>query len=164
MYKKTGTSTHYLPRKGSYSTHPKRNGRVDVLPPEASEALYDCARQIADAHARIDQLRQEREKLTDRGHGLRRVDDLRSRFSSTEKAPLPIRADIDARIKTIDEELAALRKHAGSLKALLAGGGVATFEDAFHRIASAELSHGVYETLAKKARMVLLTAHPEKRK
>ena len=40
MYSKTAKSTHYLPRTGSYSTVPKRNGRVDVLPPEAEEQLF----------------------------------------------------------------------------------------------------------------------------
>lgn len=40
MYRKTAKSSHYLPRTGNYSTVPKRNGRVDVLPPEAEEQVF----------------------------------------------------------------------------------------------------------------------------
>ena len=49
MYSKTAKSSHYLPRVGSYSTVPHRNGRVDVLPPEARDAeltYLDCKEQI----------------------------------------------------------------------------------------------------------------------
>lgn len=40
MYGKTGKSAHYLPRTGSYSTVPKRNGHVAVLPVSAKEPLF----------------------------------------------------------------------------------------------------------------------------
>ena len=41
MYGKTSKSAHYLPRTGSYSTVPHRNGRVDVLPPGASDLTIE---------------------------------------------------------------------------------------------------------------------------
>ena len=44
MYKRTGESAHYLPRRGSYSTVPHRNGRVDVLPPEMQQAITNAER------------------------------------------------------------------------------------------------------------------------
>ena len=49
MYGKTSKTAHYLPRTGSYSTVPHRNGRVDVLPPEARDAeltYLECKEQI----------------------------------------------------------------------------------------------------------------------
>jgi len=35
MYKRTVSSAHFIARTGSHSTKGHRNGRVDVLPPNA---------------------------------------------------------------------------------------------------------------------------------
>lgn len=45
MYTRTAQSTHYLKRTGSYSTVPHANGRVDVLPPGASEPIFGDLRE-----------------------------------------------------------------------------------------------------------------------
>lgn len=40
MYKATTEATHFLPRTGSHSTKGARNGRVDVLPPNAKMSTF----------------------------------------------------------------------------------------------------------------------------
>jgi hypothetical protein len=45
MYATTAKSSHFRPRTGSYSTHGRANGRVDVLPPGAVEAIYGDVQQ-----------------------------------------------------------------------------------------------------------------------
>lgn len=41
MYKRTAELSHFLPRTGSHSTKGSRSGRVDVLPPNAQEQVFD---------------------------------------------------------------------------------------------------------------------------
>jgi hypothetical protein len=159
MYSKTAKSAHFLPRKGSYSTHPHRNGRVDVLPPGATDQLYDCASQIVDATAQLDRLRITRDDISQRAHAATRFDALRRRLCTEAVAPSTVRDGIDRQLRQVEEEMAALRRHIGSLKHLLAGGGVKTFDEAFARVAKAELSASVYESVAAKAQLVLAAAN-----
>ncbi len=65
MYSKTAKTAHYLPRTGSYSTVPHRNGRVDVLPPGASlETFDDFKEQLQRVISRIEQLKEKRDLLS----------------------------------------------------------------------------------------------------
>lgn len=155
MYKKTAKSAHFLPRKGSYSTHPHRNGRVDVLPPSAVEPLYDCAAQIADATRQLDQLAMKRDTISQSAHGTARLLALSHKLCTHAPRQSTATYDFDRELRQVDEQMAALRRHIGSLKHLLAGGSVKTFEEAFHRVALAELSAYVYEELTAKARVIL---------
>lgn len=66
MYKATGDAAHYLPRTGSHSTKGARNGRVDVLPPEAQDAelvYLDCVEQVTSLVAEQAALEKECGKL-----------------------------------------------------------------------------------------------------
>lgn len=159
MYRKTTNLTHFLPRKASYSTHPQRNGRVDVLPPNAVDQLYDCATQILNATTQLDRLRIVRDDICQRSHAATRIDALRAKLcTSGSFQPSPVRSDIDKQLRQVDEEMALLRRHIGSLKHLLAGGGVKTFDEAFERVARAELAESVYKSIAAKAQLVLAAA------
>lgn len=62
MYQRTAKSSHYLPRTGSYSTVPKRNGLVEVLPPGASlETFDDFKEQCQRIVDRIEDLKREKD-------------------------------------------------------------------------------------------------------
>lgn len=154
MYKKTGKSHHYLPRKGSYSTHPKRNGAVDVLPPEAREPLYDAASQIEDGERRLHELNNQRDALVEKLALSKGIERLQQKHAARTDGP----ADFHNRLASIDQEIATLRKHVGALRALLRGSGVATLDQAFMKIAAAELAEDVYKNLAAKAQRILNAA------
>jgi hypothetical protein len=65
MYGKTAKTAHYLPRTGSYSTVPHRNGRVDVLPPGASLPTFDdFQEQLKIAEARFAELIRQRDLIS----------------------------------------------------------------------------------------------------
>lgn len=157
MYKRTQNATHFLPRTGSFSTHPHRNCRVDVLPPDAHEPLYAIETQMVEARARLEQLREQREQLVERSYYLRGIDRLREKFSHAREHA-QVRDGIDVQIRQIDEGMARVRKHLGSLQSLLSGMGCDTVERAFMRIAEAELSGEVFERLASKARRIVAAA------
>lgn len=156
MYKKTYQSRHYLPREGSYSTHPKRNGRVDVLPVGAQEALYDTATQIEDGEYRLQMLKIERDSLAEKLQFSRGVHRLQAKHVGA--ADSKSASAIHVRLQEVDQEIGQVRKHVGGLRSLLKGGGAATFDEAFVRVARAELAAEVYEALTLKAHRVLAAA------
>lgn len=158
MYKKTYTSQHFIPRTASFSTHPKRNGRVDVLPPDAAEALYDAAQQIEDGERRLQFLKVERESAVEKSSLARGVQRLQSKHGNDPQKS----SSLDSRLRAIDEEVATVRKHISALRALLRGGGVNTFDEAFVRVARAELAQDVFETISAKAHRVLAAAKSTK--
>jgi len=150
MYRKTAKSTHYLPRKGSYSTVPHRNGRVDVLPPEAEEPLYDVANQIEDGRSRIEILTEQKQSLTEELRLLDGVHGLQLRHSrdiGESRKAIRLRADISA----INETLKNTRKHIGQLVALTGSSKQTTFESAFVQIAKVELAVDTFEKISRKA-------------
>jgi hypothetical protein len=153
VYKKTGQSAHYLPRIGSYSTVPHRNGRVDVLPPGAEMPLYDVGAQLTDALAEIEQARARRELLEARRFDLVRFDDLRSKLGSrgTEKDEL---SRIDAELSAIDASLKSLRLRASKLRRLLSGDERLSVESIFFRLAEHQLPHDVYSRLVAQAQSI----------
>lgn len=150
MYKKTSESTHYLPRRGSYSTVPHRNGRVDVLPPEAGMPLYDTATQLVDANNRLEQLRKEQEDIQRQIYSLGRIDKLRSNLGSSGSEKTTI-AVLSAEEKRIDHERQKVKKKIRELKSLLGGQNTVSIEQVFMRLSESELPPDVFATLKSKA-------------
>lgn len=157
IYSKTAKSAHYLPRTGSYSTVPHRNGRVDVLPPSAKVELYDAATQISDLSARLDALRLEREHLAARVFSLARVDKWRDRVGSRGSEGQKL-ATLTAEGDRIDAERRAIRKRIGALKSLLGGGPSPKLETVFLRLAEAELPGDVFAELHARAAAIVARA------
>lgn len=156
MHKKTIVSAHFLPRTGSYSTHPKRNGAVDVLPPHAREALYDISAQVDAGEARVRDLVIKKDHLFDKLQFRRRVQGLQQKHSGNMDASEA--QTLHLQIQAVDQEIGQLRRYINSLRALLKGAGVSTLEQAFTRIAEAELSPDVYGKILDKARRILAAA------
>ena len=153
MYKQTSNSSHFLPRKGSYSTHPQRNGRVDVLPPNAGMQIYDVATQINDAQERIKILKAEREALLNEIYFLRDVDKIRDRVGSSGKEEKRI-AVLHQRCNHLENEIGQTRRKINERKAFVAGGGRLTYLEIFCRLASLELPHSVFELLSTRAKSI----------
>jgi hypothetical protein len=164
MYSRTSKSAHYLPRTGSYSTVPHRNGRVDVLPPGATEALYGVAGQIEDGRKRLESLRAEKAALKDELADLRPKDALRLKWvtSDREARPSPRIGEIDARVSEIEAEAKRLRTHVAGLTQLLSSGQRVTIEDAFYRIAKAELPEDVWRRIQVIAESIVSRARSPK--
>ena len=154
MYKKTTNTAHFLPRTGSYSTHPHRNGRVDVLPPNAKMHLYDIATQINDAQERVVTLKNERDALLNEIHFLRNVDKLKDKVGSGGKEEGRI-SDLHQRCDQLDNEIGQTRRKINELKSFVSGGGRMTYPEIFCRLARFELPGDVFEVLSSKAGAIL---------
>lgn len=157
MYKKTGQSSHYLPRKGSYSTVPHRNGRVDVLPPSARAPLFDIAVQITDANGRLEELRRERDSIKGQLHSLGRVDQLRQKLGS-QGSELERSAKLQREIARLESEMKTLRRRSNELKSIVAGGASVSLEGVFMRLARVELPDNQFDILERKAREIVRRA------
>lgn len=154
MYKKTSNQTHFLPRRGSFSTHPQRNGRVDVLPPDAKMHLYDVALQIADGERRIESLRHDREEKQNRVHSLRGVDRLRGKMGSPGSESSQINKLLEE-CGRIDNEIKRSRSHINQLKRFVSGRKDMSYGDVFMRLAELELPHDIYEALSQRAHQIM---------
>lgn len=157
VYGKTTKSTHYLPRKGSYSTVPKRNGLVDVLPPSARVPLYDIGAQIVDATERLQALRAVRDAAKEQILSLSRFDQLRGRVGSRGSECDTIKR-LQAEVAHAEEQMTCARKRAGELRAIVSGGSGVTFESVFVRLARAELPDYLYRALEQKASHIVRVA------
>jgi hypothetical protein len=157
MYKRTGNLTHYLPRKGSYSTHPHRNGRVDVLPPSAKTPFYDIATQISTANAMVESLRQQKVAAEKKLHEFSRVDQLRAHVGSRGSEANKIR-QLQDECARLDDEMRKVRRRTNELKAILAGGRDLRFEVVFLRLARAELPDDLYARLENQANDIIRRA------
>lgn len=159
MYGKTGKSSHYLPRKGSYSTVPHRNGRVDVLPPSATIALYDIAPQIdlllAQQAALDQQLELLRAELTADGkrfHAAR----LAAGPGKYMKRPQTL-VDADAKYQKLKLNRSDIIERVRVLRGLISGQAREKrearglrFERTFHDLAKCSLPEDVYQSLRDK--------------
>lgn len=157
MYKRTGNLTHYLPRKGSYSTHPRRNGRVDVLPPGARTPLYDIATQISTANEQVEALRKRRDGAKEKLHSLSRVDQLRAKVGSSGSEASRVR-QLEDEIAQLDAEMRRIRRRSNELKAIVAGGPDLRFEVIFTRLARAELPDDLYDAISAQAHAIIKRA------
>lgn len=156
IYKQTSEATHFLPRKASHSTKGSRNGRVDVLPPGAEEALWDVASQIADGEARLETLRATRDVAESELHRLSKIDQWRGKASRGDRLNERSRiATLEATLRAIEGNFRATRKQVASLKALLGSSAAVSFEGAFVALAKIELHSDVYLVLADKARALV---------
>lgn len=153
VYRKTAKASHYLPRTGSYSTVPHRNGRVDVLPPDAGMPLYDAATQLAEAINRLEQIHKELEDVRRLKHSLGRIDKLRSRVGSDGSESRRV-AELDAESARLDREGQLVKRRIGQLKSLLGGSKGASVEELFYRLAEHELPAEVFAVLVSKARSI----------
>jgi hypothetical protein len=160
MYKKTAKSSHYIPRTGSYSTVPHRNGRVDVLPPSARQSLHGIADQIADGKERIRVLRAEKLQLENELTDLERKDALRLRWHTNEKFR-ERNPEIEMKRRRIDEIRSEIRKlnvHVSDLNALVSSDRVLSIEGAFFAVARARLDHSVWIELKAMAEDIVARA------
>lgn len=154
MYSKTAKSAHYLPRTGSYSTVPFRNGRVDVLPPNAQMQLYGIAQQIADGEVRISTLTKEKEKAEAELHSATGFDRLRAKHMSDYR-PADGAHKARIRVTQIDAEIKAEKARLSELRAIASGSRKFSVESLFMKLAEAELPHDVYESLLKEAALIV---------
>lgn len=157
MFKKTWNSPHFIARTASHSTKGKRNGRVDVLPPQARTPLYDIATQISNANAHIESLRQQRTAAKEKLHSLARFDQLRNRVGSRGSESNKIR-QLEDECKYLDEEIRKHCRRANELKAVLAGGPDLRFEVVFLRLARIELPDDLYTRLENQANDIIRRA------
>lgn len=156
MYSRTAKARHYLPRTGSYSTVPHRNGRVDVLPPQARDALYSIASQIDAGQSRLQELRAEKAAIQLDLDELRHLDAMRLKVATTERnrAPNPRIASLEARIRELDSEAKRIRAHVAQLNRLASGGQKMSVEVAFYNVARAELPQDTWEKLNATAEAI----------
>lgn len=150
MFKRTWNSPHFIARTASHSTKGKRNGRVDVLPPGASESLYGIAEQIADGEQRLARLRAERDELADELHRLQRVEAFKAKHVTSPKSE-PRVAILLKGLRELDASMASVRKRNGELKSLLGGRGAVSFEHAFVRVAREMLEPSSYRAIESQA-------------
>lgn len=138
---------------------PHRNGRVDVLPPDAKTQTYDIAIQIEDAASRLKDLRAAKDAAEAQIIALSRFDQLRARVGSrgSEGAKL---TKLKRDAQSIEQEMKRVRKRAGELRALIAGGAAITLETAFIRIAREELPEDLFMALFTKAELIATKARP----
>lgn len=153
MFKRTWNSPHYLARAASHSTKGRRNGRVDVLPPASSEALYGIAQQIDDGEQLLARLRTERDLLADELHQLQRVEAFKARHVTSPKAE-PRIAVLLKEMRDMESRMALTRKGVGELKALLGGAGAVSFNQVFVEVARAQLSADVFSALHETAMQI----------
>lgn len=157
MYEKTAKSAHYLPRKGSYSTVPHRNGRVDILPPDAQLPLYSIAVQISDGEEQVGALRERKKACEAELHALGRIDLLRDKVGSRGSEKPNIQR-LRNEISRLEESMRAKRRWINELKAILSNGQKVSFEDVFVRLARVELPQDIYQAIESKARLIVSRA------
>lgn len=166
MYKKTAASHHFIPRLGSYSTRPHRNGRVDVLPPQAVESLWDVADQIAMLEARLASLQEQRCDLQLALHRADRLAQMQARLSGAAVQPNPHEAQLKMEFERIERQLIVTRVSLTDLNtALNPRSKQLTTDAAFVIVARLELDHDIYQSIAQKAeRLIARTGHKVRRK
>lgn len=153
MYGKTGKSAHYLPRTGSYSTVPHRNGRVDVLPADSKEALFDPMDTLRQLQKRFSELRQERDALTAEIEPLARMDELKYRHMTDrgQIRPNPKIAPLVARRKEVKAELKKIDSRIQDIEQTFKAGEQRSFENAFVQVAKLRLSPDVWRVIFDEA-------------
>lgn len=151
MFKRTWNSPHFLARTASHSTKGKRNGRVDVLPKDATEALYSIADQIADGDTRLDHLRKRHAEVCDQLRLLERLDKARALHNSRPITENPKIGALRGEVTRMNAEMASIRRHVGRLKALIGSKPHTTLPEAFMALAEAELASDTFQALADKA-------------
>jgi len=140
MYSKTSKTAHYLPRTGSYSTVPHRNGRVDVLPPSARESEIAHQELRSQVNALKQELEKNRVRLTEINASLAETMD----WSSYARAESE-RANLAKRIHAIEMNLRDLGEIVQQSSQLV-------FANAFVKVARARLSQPAYDELAREAK------------
>lgn len=161
MHKRIAKSAHYLPRKGSYSTVPYRNGRVEILPPNAQIALYDIAVQISDGEDRLLELRENKKSLEKEIFTLSRVDQLRDKHGSLGSEDKRI-SKIKKAIDEIETKMRRLRRQLGELNSIISDGPKISFENVFMRLAQIELPTDTFDLLAFKTKRIMDRARQKK--
>jgi len=156
VYKKTVKGHHFIPRTGSYSTHPHRNGRVDVLPPDAVESLWDVADQIAGLEERLETLHQHKRELQLATHHAARLTQMQAKVTGGAMQTNPREVELRRDCEATERQIFLTRYNLNELKhALNPRDRKLTSDAAFVVVARLVLDHDVFQSIEQKAERLI---------
>jgi hypothetical protein len=162
MYSRTSKNHHFLPRRGSYSTHPQKNGRVDVLPPDARESIYAAAEQLAALDERLNLLNIKKDDLHESLHRAQRLQQLQDKLtgSSSQNTISGIRREVEI----IEIDIRRVKESRSRLLEVISPSKKVTLETAFYNLARVELSEEVFQRLSIEASRIVARSGSKSRK